>query len=80
MTMNLDNLLDFDLPTRDFGREISKDLPNGNAITMKQAGPYGFWTLHLRRGQLPAKFTGSYTSISEAERAIEEYSRLKTKE
>lgn len=76
----IDSLFDdYELGTKEFGRERTFDVPN-NTLTVRQNGPYGFWTLHLKRGQLPAKYTGMYTSYSEAEKAVEDYKRYKTKE
>lgn len=62
---------------QDLPKVRSFDVPNGRKITLKQEDQYGFWQLHLDKGQLPAKFTGQYTSRIEAEKAIELYRREK---
>ena len=58
----------YDYPPR---REI--DLGNGNKIYLKKTDPFGFFKFNLERGQLPSWIQGEYTSITEAEKALDKY-------
>lgn len=49
------------------------EIDNGNSITATSTDPYGFWSLHLKKGQLPEKYRGSYTTFDQAEKAIAKY-------
>lgn len=52
-------------------REIN--LENGNILRAFRENPYGFIRFKLDKGQLPDFMQGSFTSYSEAEKAIQQY-------
>ena len=52
-------------------RQIS--LPNGRTLSIKKEGQYGFFRLHLDKGQVPDVLVGDFTSIFEAEKAAKAY-------
>lgn len=45
-------------------------LDNGNEVNVKKEPVYGFWTIHMKHGQVPDKLTGHYTSFEDAKRAL----------
>jgi hypothetical protein len=65
---------------QDFDPISPKDLPSirtiefeGNKMTIQRTDPFGFWYLHLNRGQLPAKLRGAYTSPDLATKDVLRY-------
>lgn len=52
-------------------REIALD--NGNILYLRRTDPYGFFVFSLARGQLPDWIKGSYTSLSDAKKAAQQY-------
>lgn len=48
-------------------------LANGNKIIFQRTDPYGFWTVHHERGQMPSKLNGHYTSYDRALVAVQAY-------
>lgn len=50
---------------------------DGKEVTATRVDPYGFLYLTQVKGTLPEKYTGAYTSTSEVERAIKEYTNEK---
>mgnify|MGYP003349094861 CR=1 FL=1 len=55
-------------------------LKNGNILRAYRTDPYGFICFKLDKGQLPDWMKGSYTSYSEAQKAIQQYMSLKDME
>jgi hypothetical protein len=49
------------------------EIDNGNSITATSSDPYGHWKLHLKKGQLPEEYRGTYTTYEYAEKAIKKY-------
>ena len=48
-------------------------LKNGNTINFVRSDPYGFWTVHYEKGQMPDHLTGQFTSYDRAETAVKAY-------
>jgi len=64
--------------------DTERDLPTvvripvgKNTLIVECTSPYSLWSMHFERGQLPDCLTGSYTSLSEAEKAISVYKKSK---
>jgi hypothetical protein len=54
--------------------ENLRSVPVGkNILHAKRQDPYGFWTIHFERGEIPAELKGSFTSFGEAWKRIEIY-------
>lgn len=49
-------------PERDIPSRITMPL-DGNVLVIQRYDPYGFWRMHLEKGNLPGKYTGQYTDI-----------------
>lgn len=56
-------------------REIP--LENGNILRAYRENPYGFIKFKLDKGQLPEFMQGSFTSYSEAEKAVQQYKSIR---
>lgn len=52
-------------------------LENGNKLWAVQSDPYGFWALHLDKGQLPDQFKGQYTNFDAVVKDVERYTHLR---
>lgn len=52
------------------GKSHKITLPN-NTVHIRCEDPYGFWKISLEKGQLPEKFKGEYTTLTQAIRAAE---------
>ena len=69
---------DFEVETpKDLGRIRTLALEGGNSVTFKCSDPYGFWTIHLEKGQVPHSLTGQYTTYEYAEKEMRAYLRSK---
>jgi hypothetical protein len=66
-------------PDKDFPKQRSIELSNGNKINVTQTGPYGFWVVSYNKGQLPEEMRGHYTSYTQAEIAVNQYLQNKSK-
>lgn len=44
-------------------------LEGGNHINLKRTDPFGFWSVHYEKGQVPSNLQGNYTSAEEARQA-----------
>lgn len=53
------------------------ELDNGNKLWAVQSDPYGFWQLHLDKGQLPERFQGHYTTFDAVTKDVERYCTLR---
>lgn len=53
------------------------ELENGNKLWAVQSDPYGFWALHLDKGQLPEKFQGQYSTWDAVKKDVERYQTLR---
>lgn len=53
------------------------ELENGNKLHAVQSDPYGFWALHLDKGQLPERFQGQYTNFDAVVKDVERYCTLR---
>jgi hypothetical protein len=65
-----DNYLEHD---KDLLLKRSYTLKNGNKVNISKTDPYGFWEVHMEKGQLPDKLKGQYTTPMEAEKAVTSY-------
>ena len=48
-------------------------LSNGNRYIVNQTDPYGFWEIHMERGQMPQILKQKFTDFEYAKRAVECY-------
>lgn len=48
-------------------------LDNGSTVNIKRTDPYGFWSIHYEKGQVPQNLSGSYTSDTAAIEALKSY-------
>lgn len=70
-------------PFRDFDPDENEtarrfiEAENGMKFTTKVFDPYGLVRVQVDKGKLPQELSGQYTSLSEAEMAIEAYLRAK---
>ena len=53
------------------------ELENGNKLHAVQSDPYGFWSLHLDKGQLPERFQGQYSTWDAVTKDVERYQTLR---
>lgn len=63
----------FDFDVADESKVRVTEIDNGNKITATLDDQYGFWTLKLNKGALPAEFKGSYTTHEQVDLAIKRY-------
>jgi len=61
------------LGDKDKDRTRTFVLENGNKLLAKQTDPYGFWRLHLERGQLPAWLDQDFNEWGQVLKAVERY-------
>lgn len=54
-------------------REI--DLDNGNKLFIRRTEPFGFFQFSLAKGNLPDWIKGNYTTMTQAEKAMDKYLR-----
>lgn len=66
--------------TRDTPRTRTILLDNGNKLHVTASDPYGLFTIHFDKGQIPESLSGQYTSYDEAMKAIKVYLQNKKKE
>lgn len=60
---------------QDLSRERVLILTDGTKVTFKASDPYGFWTIHYERGEVPRHLRGNYTDFAHAKEAYEAYMR-----
>jgi hypothetical protein len=48
-------------------------LPSGNKLNFERRDPYGFWSIHYDKGQVPAALKGNYTTYEQAKAAADRY-------
>lgn len=60
-------------PTRDLSDKREVLLDNGNKYHVEQQDPYGFWAVHMDKGQTPDALKGLFTTANKAYTAIQEY-------
>lgn len=58
----LDDVLDDQTEFENGGRHRTIDIDN-NIVNIKCEDPHGFWYISLKKGQLPEKLKGAYTSF-----------------
>lgn len=65
----------FSDPERDLSSKREIVLDNGNKYHIQQdpADPYGFWRVHMDKGQVPDHLKGAYTTYPLAKQAVELY-------
>ncbi len=61
-------------------RRRQVELPNGNKYHIECRDPYGFWFIHMDKGQIPDRLSGAYTSADQAVSDINRYLATKPKE
>lgn len=49
------------------------DLEDGQKVHFRATNPYGLWSIHFNKGQLPEKLKGEYTSYEYALRDVLTY-------
>jgi hypothetical protein len=55
-------------------QENLRSIPVGkNILHAKREDPYGFWTIHFERGEVPDFLKGTYTSFSECWKKMAQY-------
>lgn len=55
-------------------------LKSGNKVICTRSDPYGFWGISFERGAVPAELKGSYTTFSNALKAIDLWIQKNNKE
>lgn len=70
---------DYTDPSRDLAKVRKIEVPNGAAFVLTQHDPHGFWKITREHGQIPARLSGEYTTISMAKQAVEAYIELMKK-
>lgn len=64
-------------PFTDASRDLRKRreivLSTGNKYIVELRDPYGFWHIHMEKGQTPAELQGAYTTFDKAETAVKLY-------
>ena len=68
----MDDFNDYDT-TKDLPNIRKVTLSNGSSLTLKREDPYGFWSVHYEKGQVPERLKGLYTSPHEAMKDITNY-------
>lgn len=61
-------------PTRDVPRERTIEFGT-NPFRVRADDPYGFWSIHRDKGQVPERLSGHYTSYEKAAQAVDLYIR-----
>ena len=61
------------LGDKDAGKTRTFVLENGNKLLAKQSDPYGFWRLHLEKGQLPQWLDQDFNEWGQVIKAVERY-------
>ena len=64
---------------RDFNPNRELLLDNGNKYHVQKRDPYGHWYIHMDKGRVPDRLSGSYTSFELAKKAVESYVALADK-
>jgi hypothetical protein len=59
--------------TNDLKRTREIELSDGQKLVLKCSDPYGFWTIHYLKGEIPDFLKGNYTSFIEAEKRVQTY-------
>lgn len=75
------SFIDFDNHASDRDLDTNRVIVvnSGERVTVRKDNQYGFWTLHLEKGQLPARYRGKYTSYSDAKKDLVIYLQSKLK-
>jgi hypothetical protein len=68
-------------PKRDLSNNREVLLDNGNSyhVVKPELSQYGFWTIHMDKGQVPDELKGNFTSPKEARLAITNYLNRKSR-
>jgi hypothetical protein len=54
--------------------ENLRSIPVGkNTLHARRDDPYGFWTMHFERGEVPDELKGTYTSFDQCWKRIQIY-------
>lgn len=61
-----------DIFEREDPTEIKIDLGT-NTLVIKRYDPFGFWSMHLEAGSLPAKYQGNFTELKLAKASALKY-------
>jgi hypothetical protein len=60
-------------PDKDLRRTREVDFGDNNKLLVKCTDPYGFWSIHYQKGEVPQALQGTYTTFDEAMKAIKTY-------
>lgn len=71
MTMTVDDQRE--LTNKDVPRYRIKEYEEGGAYKIECRDPFGFWYIIPMKGPVPEILSGTYTSIIQAERALDNY-------
>jgi len=63
------------LGDKDLSKTRVFDLENGNKLIAKQTDPYGFWRLHLEKGELPKWLDQDFNEWGQVLKAVDRYGR-----
>ena len=55
-------------------------LDNGAKLIFERKDPYGFWSIHYEKGQVPEDLQGHYTTFDLAQKDVARYLARKDKE
>lgn len=59
-------------PTRDLPKDRQITLKN-NIIHIIKGGPFGFYTIHYDKGQIPESLSGEFIGIDDAKKVVRAY-------
>lgn len=65
----LDDILDEDYDKEHMGKRRKIEL-DGNVVHIDCEDPYGFWYVKLKKGQVPERLKGAYTTFDAALTAV----------
>lgn len=61
---------------KDLAKNRPVTLDDGSVVYIRQKDPYGYWSIHYKKGRPPQVISGSYTSFELAFNALKSYLSL----